>query len=292
MQVVFHIGAHQTDHGQLLRSLLKNADLLLAEEVVVPGPSRYRKLIGELLGTLRGAEPDEILQETLLEAVLDMDEPERLILSSDSFLCVPERALESGRLYNRAYKSAWLRALFPGCEAIFAMAMRNPATLLPALHASNRLKGISYGDFIGGADPRAFRWADTVARLREANPGAPLILWCNEDTPLIWGDILRALGGLPDDLTLDGEYDLLGQVMRRSGLVELARRFEEAPRRTPADRRGIVLEVLEGHLAEERLDVEIDLPGWTQDLVDEITALYDADVAAIRGMEGVTVLAP
>jgi hypothetical protein len=292
MQVVFHIGAHQTDHGQLLRSLLKNADLLLAEEVVVPGPSRYRKLIGELTGSLRGAEPDEIVQETLLEAVLDMDEPERLILSSDSFLCVPERAVEAGRLYNRAYKSAWLRALFPDCEAVFAMAMRNPATLLPALYASNRLKGVSYADFIGGADPRAFRWADTVARLREANPGAPLILWCNEDTPLIWGDVLRALAGLPDDLTLDGEYDLLGQVMRRSGLVELARRFEEAPRMTPADRRMAIYDLLEEHLAEERLDVEIDLPGWTQDLVDEITALYDADVATIRGMEGVRVLAP
>lgn len=292
MQVVFHIGAHQTDHGQLLRSLLKNADLLLAEEVVVPGPSRYRKLIGELTGTLRGAEPDEIVQETLLEAVLDMDEPERLVLSSDSFICVPERALESGRLYNRAYKTAWLRALFPGCETIFAMAMRNPATLLPALHASNRLKGVSYADFVGGADPRAFRWSDAIARIREANPRVPLILWCNEDTPLIWGDILRALCGLPDDLTLDGEYDLLGQVMRRSGLVELARRFEEAPRMTPAERRIAVYEVLEAHLADDRLDVEIDLPGWTQDLVDEITALYDADVAAIRGMEGVRFLAP
>jgi hypothetical protein len=292
MQVVFHLGAHQTDHGQLLRSLLKNADLLLAEEVVVPGPSRYRKLIGELTGTLRGAEPDDIVQETLLEAVLDMDEPERLILSSDSFICVPERVLESGRLYNRAYKTAWLRALFPDCEPIFAMAMRNPATLLPALYASNRLKGVSYGEFIGGADPRAFRWSDTIARIREANPGVPLILWSNEDTPLVWGDILRALAGLPDDLTLEGEYDLLGQVMRRSGLVELARHIAETPRTTPASRRGVVLELLGSHLADDRLDVEIDLPGWTQDLVDEITALYDADVAAIRSMEGVSYLAP
>jgi hypothetical protein len=50
--------------------------------------------------------------------------------------------------------------------------------------------------------------------------------------------------------------------------------------------------LLETHLAEDRLDVEIDLPGWTQDLVDEITALYDADVAAIRQMEGVSFLAP
>jgi hypothetical protein len=100
MNVVFHIGAHQTDHGMLLRSLLKNGDLLLGQEVAVPGPSRYRKLIGEVVNSLRGAVPDEVVQETLYEAVLDIDEPERLVLSSDSFICVPERALENGRLYR------------------------------------------------------------------------------------------------------------------------------------------------------------------------------------------------
>lgn len=292
MQVVFHLGAHQTDHGLLLRSLLRNADLLLAEEVVVPGPSRYRKLIGELVGTLRGAEADEIVQETLFESVLDMDEPERLILTSDSFICVPERALEAGRLYNRAYKTAWLRALFPDCEAIFAMALRNPATLLPALLASNRLRGVTYEAFTGGADPRAFRWTDAILRVQAANPGCPLILWCNEDTPLIWGDVLHALTGLPDDLTLEGEYDMLAQVMQRAGMAELARHIAENPREAPEARREKILDLLEEHAALDRLDVEIDLPGWTQELVEEITATYDADVETLRAMDGITLISP
>jgi hypothetical protein len=292
MHVVFHIGAHQTDHGMLLRSLLKNGDLLLGQEVAIPGPSRYRRLIGEVVNSLRGAAPDEMVQETLYEAVLDIDEPERLVLSSDSFICVPERALENGRLYNRAHKTGWLRALFPDCEATFALALRNPATFLPSLLSSRRLEGIPYTTFVGRTDPRRLLWSDVVARIAEANPGCPLIVWCNEDTPLVWGDVMRALTGLPEDIALDGEFDMLEQVMTGEGLAELRAEVEANSGMTSFDRRERILDLLELHAAEDRLDVEIDMPGWTQEIVEEITAVYDADVARIAQMPGVTLIAP
>lgn len=292
MHVLFHIGAHQTDHGMLLRSLLKNGDLLLGQEVAVPGPSRYRRLIGEVVNSLRGAAPDEMVQETLYEAVLDIDEPERLVLSSDSFICAPERALENGRLYSRAHKTGWLRALFPESEATFALALRNPATLLPSLLSSRRLRGISYTTFVGQTDPRRLLWSDVVARIIETNPGCPLIVWCNEDTPLIWGDVMRALAGLPDDIALGGEYDMLGHVMTHEGMAELKAHLDAHPHMPPADRREKILDLLELHAAEDQLDVEIDMPGWTQEMVEEITEAYNADVARIRQMPGVTLIAP
>jgi hypothetical protein len=292
MHVVFHIGAHQTDHGMLLRSLLRNGDLLLGQDVAVPGPSRYRRLIGELVNSLRGAAPDEMVQETLYEAVLDIDEPERLVLSSDSFICVPERALENGRLYNRAHKTGWLRALFPDCEVSFALALRNPATLLPSLLSSRRLQGIPYTTFVGRTDPRGLLWSDVVARIAEANFGCPVVVWCNEDTPLVWGEVMRALTGLPEDIALDGEYDMLQQVMTAEGLTALRTQIASDPAMLPSDRRERILDLLELHAAEERLDIEIDLPGWTQETVEEITENYDADVARIGQMPGVTLIAP
>jgi hypothetical protein len=292
MQVVFHLGAHQTDQGMLLRSLLKNGDLLLAEEVAVPGPSRYRKLIGQMVNSLRGESPDEVAQEALYEALLDIGEPDRLVLSSDSFICAPERAIEEGRLYHRTHKTQWLRALLPGAEAHFAIALRNPATFVPALFTAGRMRGVTYDAFMGGTDPRNLRWSDVIARLVDVNPGCPVTVWCNEDTPLIWGDILHALTGLPDDIVFEGEYDMLGMVMQREGLAELARYLGAHPEASRGDLREVILDLLEGHAAEDRLSVEIDLPGWTQDLVEEITAGYDADLATIRAMPGVRLIEP
>jgi hypothetical protein len=276
----------------LLRSLLKNGDLLLGQEVAVPGPSRYRRLIGEVVNSLRGGAPDEMVQETLYEAVLDIDEPERLVLSSDSFICVPERALENGRLYNRAHKTGWLRALFPDCDVTFALALRNPATFLPSLLSSRRLQDVPYTTFVGRTDPRSLLWSDVVARIGAAAPGCPLVVWCNEDTPLVWGDVMRALTGLPEDIVLDGEYDMLELVMTGDGLAELKAQVAAHPDMPSPERRERILDLLELHAAEDRLDVEIDMPGWTQDLVEEVTAGYDADVARIGQMPGVTLIAP
>ena len=38
MQIVFHLGAHCTDDGLLIRSILKNRAKLAAEGIGVPGP--------------------------------------------------------------------------------------------------------------------------------------------------------------------------------------------------------------------------------------------------------------
>jgi hypothetical protein len=84
-----------------------------------------------------------------------------------------------------------------------------------------------------------------VARIIETNPGCPLIVWCNEDTPLIWGDVMRALAGLPDDIALGGEFDMLEHVMTREGMAELRAHLDAQPHMLPADRREKILDLLE-----------------------------------------------
>ena len=49
---------------------------------------------------------------------------------------------------------------------------------------------------LNGVDPGAFRWTDMVKRLREAHPDMPMTIWCNEDTPLIWAQVVREMAGL------------------------------------------------------------------------------------------------
>ena len=57
-------------------------------------------------------------------------------------------------------------------------------------------------------------------------------------------------------------------------------------------RREVTAELLATHLREGAAEEAIDLPGWTQALVDQITAEYEADVAAVAEFPGVEFLWP
>ena len=87
MQILFHIGAHATDQGLLIRSILRNRGDLSKEGIVVPGPSRYRELIGNVSTTLRGEPASRDTEELILEAIGDDDHAERIDLSNEHFLC-------------------------------------------------------------------------------------------------------------------------------------------------------------------------------------------------------------
>ena len=51
-------------------------------------------------------------------------------------------------------------------------------------------------------------------------------------------------------------------------------------------------EALEKYALPDQLEVEIALPGWTQELVDRITANYDRDVAEIAALPGIEFISP
>lgn len=292
MEVILHIGAHYTDGGTLLRSLLKNGDLLMRHGVHVPGPSRYRKTIGGLANRLRGNQPGPEALAALFDTIIDGDEPSRVILSNDSFMCLPERILDDGRLYARAFKTSWLRNLFPGHDIIFAVGMRNPAILLNALWHDMRLQGKTYEDTIGAHDPMTLRWSDVIGRIRHHNPLCPVVAWCHEDTPLVWPEILHLLTGIPLAEKLDGEEDMLAQIMQRAGMITFKETLVERGRVSTRERRDLALDLLETYAAPDQIDVEIDLPGWTSDLVERISDAYDADLRQIAGMEGVILVEP
>lgn len=292
MQIVFHIGAHATDGGALLRSLLRNRDRLAAEGVMVPGPSRYRKVLSEVMTTLRGAEANPEAREALLDAMVENDDAARILLFNDSFLCIPQRALEHGQLYARANKAAWLRNIFPEEEVEFCLGIRDPATFLPALYDSFGEGRPAFTEFLDGADPRTLRWSDTIARLREAVPDCHVTVWCNEDTPVIWSEVMREVAGLAPGTLLEGELDIVMGLIHRRGRMRLRAFLEKRPPETEAGRRRAIAAYLEKYFVEDKVEEEIDLPGWTESLIAETSAAYDEDVAEIARMPGVTFIAP
>lgn len=290
MRIVYHLGAHFTDDERLLRCLLKNRDVLMQHEIVVPGPKRYRTLLRETATKLKGQTASIDEQALILEQIMEEDHASRLILSWDSFLSLPNYVLKD-KLYPAAGER--VRAfcqIFPEIEAEFHLAIRNPASFLPQLY--EKLQTASYGEFLAGADPFDIYWSDVIERILENNPDAPLTIWCDEHTPLVWPEVLRAVAGLPETAKLEGEDDLLESLMSGEGMTRMRAYMEKHPPATVMQRRRIVSAFLDKFALPDRVDQDIEMPGWTADMVAEMTALYEEDVARIAQMREITFLAP
>ncbi|AOZ69856.1 hypothetical protein LPB142_11435 [Rhodobacter xanthinilyticus] len=290
MQVVYHLGAHSTDEDSLVRTLAENGETLDAAGVVVPRPKRYRLVLRDALLEMRGAPADQATQDTVLAACSDRDDVGRLIFSHEFFLCLPDRVITPQGFYTMVPdKLAPLANLFPQARTEFHMGLINPALLIPALVARQPKR--SYEDIMCGLDPRDLRWAPVVRGMVEAAQGRPIVLWCNEDMPLIWPEVLRALAGLPATTALKGDDALLAQIMTEEGLERMRGYLASHPPQSVLQRRKIVTAFLDKFARPEAIEVDVPLPGWTEDLVDEISLIYDADIAEIAQMPGVQFIA-
>lgn len=290
MRIVYHLGAHCTDEDRLVRCLLKNRAVLADEGIAVPSPTRYRKLLRDTAGQLRGAAASRDTEAMILDQILDESPAERLILSWTSFLGFPAYAV-GDRLYGNGGKR--LRAftqIFPDREAEFHLALRNPATFLPDLRGRALAKG--HEDILQGVDPTRLRWSDTVREIRNANPGVPLTVWCDEDTPLIWPEVLQAISGHAPETRLEDCDELLAHLLTEAGLARYHGYCTEHPPQTVSQRRRIVTAFLEKFGRPEILSSEIDLPVWSGDLVEQMTRDYLSDVERIRRIPGVTLIEP
>jgi hypothetical protein len=288
MRIVYHLGALCTDEERLVRCLLKNRGILAEAGIAVPPPTRYRRLIRDTAMGLAGGRTTPDQQALILDQILDAPEADRMILSWDSFLGYAPWAVR-GTLYPFAgERSRALTQVFPDHEAEFHLALRNPATFLPALHGGLTTKVRT--SMMASVDPLDLRWSDVVLQIGDRNPGVPITVWCDEETPLIWPEVLQAVAGHDPSLELAETDELLALIMNDLGLARLKAYLAAHPPQGVAQRRRVVSAFLEKFSLPERVDCEIDVPGWTGALVARMTDLYNADVERIRQMPGVTVL--
>ena len=289
MRIVCHLGAHSTDEGRILACLEQNRDRLAASGTALPDPASYRPLLRQTQARSEDEIGTDALEGRLLSSICPDALPERLILSNDSFLAAPARVFKRGALYTQAGdKALWLSRLFPNHHTSFFLGLRNPATFIPAVYG--RLRETSFKGFLGDVDPRAVRWSHVVRAIAEAAPGRPLIVWCNEDTPLIWSELLGAIAGEPADPPFAGQDDFLSGLMTDAGLKRMHAYLTSHAPADEAQRRRTVSAFLEKFAIPDAVEMELDLPGWTETLVEEITEAYEKDMSDIHRIPGVTFL--
>jgi hypothetical protein len=125
------------------------------------------------------------------------------------------------------------------------------------------------------------RWSDTVREIKVENPGVPITVWCDEDTPLIWPEVLQAVSGHGPETELEDTDELLGQLMTEAGLARYHAYCTEHPPQSVSHRRRIVTAFLEKFGRPDQVSFEIKSPGWSEELVDDLTRIYLEDVERI-----------
>jgi hypothetical protein len=291
MQIVFHLGVHSTDHDKLLKGLLKSKGYLAARGTVVPGPGRYRNLIRKTISALDGARASSETQEALLDAIIEEEKAKRVVLSNENFICIVPRVFDGSGFYPQVTeKIVSYTNLFHGYDLEFMIGICNPATHIPELCKRN--PDLAYDAYLSGSDPLALRWSSVISQIREANPEAPITVWCNEDTPLIWSQILEEMAGNASGHSFEAEYDLLAEIMSAEGMKRFMGYLETHPPQNDVQKRRIIAAFLDKFANDDAIEVEIDLPNWDEAYVAALTANYEHDLTVIQKIPNIRFLHP
>ena len=291
MQVALHFGAPYTDENKLQLCLGKNRNILADHGVLIPRPAQFRKQLRPLMSDVMNAADTSGLRRDFLNALVGDQMPDRLVLSIDTFLGFPRNSVRDNAFFPGPFNRlvSFLR-LFEQDEVALFYGIRNPATFVQHLMTAH--KGEDIGQLTGHSDPYALRWSEFFERVIEECPGTPITSWCNEDTPMIWDDILRAVTGVGPEVALVGVYDLLQDILTQEGFERLETYMKDRSNLTKDQRQRVIIAFIEKFADEEALEEELNVPGWTDELVDQLTDQYDDDVGRILDMPEIAFIEP
>ncbi len=291
MHIVLHAGAHFTEEDRLFKTILRNADDFARRGVTVPGRSRYRQLLRELMGALDDAPPSDDAREIVLDAILDGEMTDRVILSHAHIFGAPRACLREGMLYDLApHRLRSLAQVFQHDTVELFLALRNPAAFLPDLY--NHSPQDNMRAFLRGEDAMAIRWSDCLRAMREMAPTISITAWCFEDMPLIWAQIIRDMAGLEPGEKIIGGFDLLSQIMTQEGMQRFRAYLKSHPQMNEIQKRRVMAAFLDKFAIDEAIEEELEAPGWTDQLVEDLTALYEDDILECARIPGVTMITP
>ena len=292
MKLILHAGAHVTDNDRLIKGLLRNREGFAKQGIAIPAPRRYRALLRDTLNALSQGKPAPDADVMFWDDVLDQDlsAVSRVVLSNTDFFGPPQIAIEGNILYPTAERHiAALASLFEGYDLEICLAIRNPATWLNDLYGSSGAQ--SFSTFLPQTDPMQLPWSHLFARLQRAFPQIKFTLWCDEDTPVLWGGIMRRMAGLPPGTRITGAFDMLANVITQDGYRQFRTYLKARANLNHEQRMRAALAFLRKYAKSEAIEQEITIPEWDENTVTALTTLYEDDLGQISQIDGVRLLA-
>ena len=291
MQVALHFGAPYTDENRLQLCLGKNREKLAEVGTIIPRPSSYRRSLRPILARANDVADTTDLRAEFLQDIVGDQDAQRLVFTNDTFLGIPRLSVAKDQFFPGPFnRLAGFLRLFEGHDVEVFYAIRNPATFLQNLVRDH--PGEDIDTLIGHSAPHLLRWSDFLHRIRLDCPTVPITVWCNEDSPLVWDDVLRRVTGVPADFALEGTYELLQEIMTAEGYSRFIEYLDKRPNLTQDQKKRVIIAFLDKFADDDALEEEVDFPGWTEEAVDLLTDIYDEDVDEIQNMPGITLLTP
>ncbi|MGR3485065.1 MAG: hypothetical protein ACU0BF_06940 [Paracoccaceae bacterium] len=280
--LALHIGLHKTATTHLQSNLKHNAGTFARHGVRVLTPWDMRRP-GRRVPELLGIWGDGSLAKLA-------DGASRVVLSEENFIGTPFDS--KGRLRAQPYPRVVKRlrgavaAVSPAPVQLF-MGLRHPVPFVLSCYSQTLLSGnrLSMFDFAAALTPDRVDWTELVERILSVEGIETLHVWRQEDYPAVLRHVLRRmtrwkLGGLSE----------IDEAPRHPGL---SARAVEAVLYCGTDEREEVERL--AHEARDAYPIGPDWPKfdpWAGAGLEEVTARYDAQIAAIGRMDRVKLIRP
>jgi hypothetical protein len=203
----------------------------------------------------------------------------------------PKETIQNNALYPQAIRNlVRFVELFPEDQTHLFLALRNPATFIPAMMAEAKTDNLNF--IMNKSDPRALRWSDLLKSIRQRFPALPMTIWCTEDTLFIWGQLMRLVGGFSPSTPMVGSYSLIESILSEEGFTRFQAYLEKHPEMNERPKRKVMFAFAERFGRADVLEQDVNVPGWDAQMVNDLTAQYEADLANINAISGVRLVLP
>lgn len=290
-ELVFHLGAHATDDGQIAGWLAQNAAVLSGQGLVVAQPRRFLAQISQALaahGPDGPATPER--EAALLQALGLSEERRRLVVSAPGLLGPAAQVIAPEGFYIKdvARRVYGLRVLFPRTRLHLLLAVRGAEGFLPALLAP--MPDDAADTLLPHLDDDILPWSLLVSTLRRQAPAAALTVWRHEDLGQVWPQVLAALTGPGRRVPMAGMMGFAGMGLTAQGRLR-AERYLAANPPGDAARLQKVLALFAGRFGHQSEPASLPaLPEWAVAHVHRLARSYETEWADIASLDGVRAL--
>lgn len=291
IQLTIHLGAHKTATTHLQRSIHENRELIIAAGVRAYEPEYLRhrgRSIPAMFGLQPWAKNAEPRRKPADQLEFLAKGGFRVFLSEENFL----GPLHSGDgkltlpLYGDAgERIASLAATLPNARIKLFLSIRRPDTFLASSYSQTLFSGefLSPQEFIEAHPISVVDWVPVVRGLAEAEGIEQVVVWRYEDYTELFPFLMRRmlrwkLGNTLKPFARPLHQGLSGRAMRH--LMNWKAEGKGGPLATDARRKFPV--------SEQTPKFEL----FDDAIKAEAAALYDAQIAAIRGIEKVDFITP
>ena len=100
------------------------------------------------------------------------------------------------------------------------------------------------------------------------------------------------MAGLEHGEGIVGEFDLLHDIMSKTGMTRFEEYLAAHPNMTEMQKRRVISAFLDKFAIEDAIEEEVNAPGWSEADIEAMTEIYEEDMFAVARIPGVTYIAP